>query len=516
MTFQPITIDFFGNGCKIVNYNNLKSSPVYTIPKDSRCGWLSNKIYSPIKTGEIKTKSNCQYTELYNTREQYINESKKQKAPSYSFGKAGIKEDEFYRKTKRKKRAKSAKNKNFTFKEENFNGDNCANNQNNISNKEEKQYNQYYEIGTKYVNESRKPKAPLYSFAGGPFKENYKTVRKVDNKFYPKNDFYEINKEYINESKKPRIVGYSFGKEKRIDPNIKKKWKYKYNGNIKENNKNNKNIVFEEEKNLNKGDNCPNLIIKDEQIEKEKNKNINKNINNNLTQYSFHDYYNVIKYYINESQKPRVVGYSFGKTSGVKPKIIKGKNGEGNMFYNIREKYINESQKPFAPKYSFGRPKTSIPQEKKKKKKYRLMSKSAIFNNNKSQSKVMESRELKDFINKKNGPGPGSYEISGNIGENALKISLSPFGRIGPKDNRYPGPGHYMPNYKIIKKQYPIYSIGNDERFEYYEDYYYPNNNKMNLSYGSQYYRRNPSWIIAKNCKYELLDRIQRENNRYK
>lgn len=487
MSFKPLEINFFGSGCKVVNYINQKSSPCYTIPKDSRSGWLSNKIYSGPKPGE-ELKS--EYRDFYDTRENYIHESKKNKAPSYSFGKAGIQEDEFYRKTKRKKRPKTAKNKN-SF----------------INNEKEEEYHQYYEIGKQYVNESRKPKAPLYSFPKAFNKKNYLTFRKVPNKFYPKNDFYETVTQYIKESKKPRILGYTFGKEERLDANIKKKKKYKLKGKNKENNKN---LVFEEEKNLNKGDNCPNLDDKEEKKENDEEKEKEKN-NNNLN-YSYHDYYDVRKYYIYKSEKPRVVGYSFGKTSGVKPKIIKGKYGEGNMFYNIREKYINESQKPYAPKYSFAKPEQFIPGEKNRKKKYKLRAQSAIFSN---KNKAMESNELKIYSGKKNGPGPGSYEISGNIGENALKISLSPLGRSSLKDNRYPGPGAYRPNYKVVKKQYPIYSIGNDERFDYYEDYYYPNN-RMNRSYGSQYYRRNPSWVIAKNAKYELLDRIQRENNRYK
>ena len=96
------------------------------------------------------------------------------------------------------------------------------------------------------------------------------------------------------------------------------------------------------------------------------------------------------------------------------------------------------------------------------------------------------------------------------MGENALKISISPCGRKGPIDNRYPGPGSYYPRYYVVKKQYPIYSIGNAER-ECYEGYY-PINHSMNLSYGSQYYRRNPSWIVSKR---NLIDNIKNANFRY-
>ena len=34
----------------------------------------------------------------------------------------------------------------------------------------------------------------------------------------------------------------------------------------------------------------------------------------------------------------------------------------------------------------------------------------------------------------------------------------------------------------------------------------------MNLSYGSQYYRRNPSWIVS---KQNLIDNIKNANFRY-
>ena len=64
--------------------------------------------------------SNYNYTELYNTREQYIHQSQKITAPSYSFGKAGMEEDQFYIKTKSKDKSnvykvKSDKSKNIKF-----------------------------------------------------------------------------------------------------------------------------------------------------------------------------------------------------------------------------------------------------------------------------------------------------------------------------------------------------------------------------------------------------------------
>ena len=525
MSFKPIQINFYGNGCKVGNYTNLKSSPVYTFPKDSRSGWLSNQAYPPAKPSTAKIKSGCKYTELYNTREQYVNESQKIKAPCYSFGKAGMEEDEFYKKTKIKKRPKSAKNKNINFNEENLSGDNCENNPNKTNKSEKEQsYHQYYEIGKAFVNESKKPKAPLYSFCCKPYGENYITTSKIDKKFLSEHDFYETTKYYIKESKKPRIVGYSFGKQKRIDPNIKKKWKYKIYGGNKENNKNN---TFKEENNFNQADNNPNnqnINNNSENNEKndqdenanKKSKKSKKNKKAPVANYDNskdlpHDFYNVREHYIYESQKPRVVGYSFGVDNGVKPKIVEGKKGEEPFFYNLREHYIYESQKPKAPNYSFGKPKIFIPSTKNKNKKYKLRTQSADLHRNIIIHYVEDEngKKIKN-ISKINGPGPGSYDTAGTIGENALKISISPCGRKGPIDNKFPGPGTYNPRYYTVKKQYPIYSIGNAER-ECYEGYY-PINYNMNLSYGSQYYRRNPSWIVSKK---NLIDNIKNENFRY-
>ena len=175
---------------------------------------------------------------------------------------------------------------------------------------------------------------------------------------------------------------------------------------MKENKKNNKNINFEEEKNLNEGDNCPNLN-NDENINEKNKEDKNSKIKNNkndidnnkqLSKDYQRDYYNVREHYIYESKKPRVVGYSFGKMSGVKPKIIIGKNGKESFFYNIREQYINESQKPKAPKYSFGRPKSSIPNQKNKNKKYFLRPQSVDFNNNLKNDGIEENDRFKNKI----------------------------------------------------------------------------------------------------------------------
>ena len=497
MSFQPLNVQFYGSGCKILNYYNLKHSPAYLFPKDTRDSWLPKNQYNP-SLNPPKTKSNYNYTELYNTREQYIHQSQKITAPSYSFGKAGMTEDDFYIKTKKKKtkikiRAKSAKYKNIKFPEEEMGeGDNCANIDGNKKNKnKEEPYHQYYEIGKQFVNQSSQHKAPLYSFAGGAFGQKYLTHSRIDNNFSPQNDFYELRKAYVNESKKPKILGYHFGTEKRLDPYIQKKVKNKSK---------NKKSEFKEEKDFKEGDNYDNVVVPEDQKEKDKDKekdsNLNNNNNKNNSKDMPHDYYNLREHYIYESQKPRVLGYSFGKMS----RTSKEKIGKETFFYNLNEKYINESQKPKAPKYSFGRPKSA-------------------FNNNvnnKNKNKIRPKSAARFSEEEKNTPGPGRYDIANEFGNDGIKIGISQYGRKYGKGNGVPGPGRYRPDINYVKKKYPIYSIGKAERegCSYPYNFYY--NNRMRFSYGAQYYRRNPSWIFAKTCKgEELHNKMMKENYRY-
>ena len=507
MNFHPVNVELYGNRIKILNYYNLNHSPAYLFPKNTRSSWLPKSQYTP-PSNPIKTKSNCKYTELYNTREQYIHESKKITAPKYSFGKEGMEENDFYKKTKQnKKRAKSAKYKNKNFEEENIEGDNCINqdNKNNKEEKKEETYHQYYEIGKQFVNQSTQNKSPLYSFAGGAFGKKYLTESRVDHNFKPEHDFYELRKAYVKESKKPKILGYSFGKQKRLDANIKKKWKYKmYNNNSSDNNDNKKDKnKFKEEKNFNQGDKYENVIIPDEKKE-QKNLDNKKNKQKeetklNLSKDAPHDYYNLREHYIYESQKPRLLGYSFGKN----PRIKKGKLSNETFFYNLNDHYIYESQKPKAPNYSFGRPQSAfIINNKNKNNKNKTRPKSAYINKN-EERKIM--------------PGPGNYDIPNDFGINGLKISMPHSGRKYGKNNGVPGPGRYTPDINVVKYKYPIYSIGISERDGCsYPLYYSYKKNRRRIPYGVQYYRKNPSWIFAKTCKgEELHKKILKENNRY-
>ena len=70
--------------------------------------------------------------------------------------------------------------------------------------------------------------------------------------------------------------------------------------------------------------------------------------------------------------------------------------------------------------------------------------------------------KLKYYYN--SNPAPNKYNISQKFGEDAKKITMSPYGRPEIKFNGNPGPDHYKPDYKKLKKSYPKYIIGTSKR----------------------------------------------------
>ena len=47
MHFHPSNVQFYGGGCKVLNYYNLKHSPAHAFPKDTRDSWLKQSQYIP-------------------------------------------------------------------------------------------------------------------------------------------------------------------------------------------------------------------------------------------------------------------------------------------------------------------------------------------------------------------------------------------------------------------------------------------------------------------------------------
>ena len=65
-------------------------------------------------------------------------------------------------------------------------------------------------------------------------------------------------------------------------------------------------------------------------------------------------------------------------------------------------------------------------------------------------------------------PGPGNYDIDGELGRSGPHFSLSPKRRDkrGNKStNKLPGPGDYNPSSSFTKKSAPGVSFGSNERF---------------------------------------------------
>ena len=274
-------------------------------------------------------------------------------------------------------------------------------------------------------------------------------------------DFYNVQEKYINESKKPRIPKYSFGKASRIEYKEKKK-SYNINNNIKTLGPKRVNIKnFEEEKNI-FGDNSPNNIkFEEEKVMKgDKSQNINKNKNNKKEDESEeNDIPGVGKYNIRGSLKVPVVKFGTEKKGLNYDKI----ESPGPAKYNLREKEFGKTNTkysiPKGPRGIKSRPFTPGPGKYDPSSK--LIKKSA------QKYSFPKDRRMHYFQNSY--PGPDKYNITTKFGENAKKITISPCGRMPIKNNGFPGPNKYNPDYKILKTKYPKYRIGTAKRRNIYD-----------------------------------------------
>ena len=293
------------------------------------------------------------------------------------------------------------------------------------------------------------------------------------------NDFYNVQEKYKNESKKPRILKYSFGKATRFEYKEKKK----NNINIKTLRPKSSKIYrnFEEEKN-NFGDNCPNnIIIKEEKnIKVDTSQNFKKAKKDNKEEdIEENDVPGVGKYNIRGSLKVPVTKFGTEK---------KGLNFEDNISpgpakYNLREKEFGKTNIKYSiPKGPRGikeRPFTPGPG------KYNpisnLIKKSSIKHS------FPKDKRMHYFEN--TNPAPNKYNTTTKFGEDAKKITMSPYGRNPIKYNDFPGPNQYNPDYKLLKIKYPKYKIGTAKRKNLYEinpSFPAPNKYYINERYNSQ------------------------------
>ena len=274
-------------------------------------------------------------------------------------------------------------------------------------------------------------------------------------------DFYNVQEKYVNESKKPRIPKYSFGKEIRIEYKEKKK-NYNINNNIKTLGPKRKNIKnFEEEKN-NFGDNSPNNIIKFEEekiLKGNKSQNINKNNNKKDDESEENGIPGVGKYNIRGSLIVPVVKFGTEKKGFNYDNIV----SPGPAKYNLREKEFGKTNTkysiPKGPRGIKSRPFTPGPG------KYDPSSK--LIKKSSQKYSFPKDRRMHYFQNIN--PGPDKYNTTTKFGEDAKKITISPCGRMPIKYNNVPGPNKYNPDYKILKTKYPKYRIGTAKRKNLYD-----------------------------------------------
>ena len=313
-------------------------------------------------------------------------------------------------------------------------------------------------------------------------------------------DFYNVQEKYINESKKPKIPQYSFGKAKRIEYKEKNN-RYKNSKNTSVGKKISNIHNFEEEKN-NLGDNAPNIKFEEEKIKKGdnlhnlKNKNKDKNKKKSEEELKENDIPGVGKYNIRGSLEVPVVKFGTEKKGLNYDNIV----SPGPAKYNLREKEFGKTNTkysfPKGPRGIKSRPFTPGPGKydpslnltKIKTKKYSFP----------------KEMRMKYFQN--TNPGPNKYNTQTKFGEDGKKISMARSQRINPKDNGVPGPNKYCPNYKILKTKNPKYRIGTAKRRNLFDtDPSFPGPNKYNINekYNSKK-PKSPTWKFG-TCKSSQL-----------
>ena len=315
--------------------------------------------------------------------------------------------------------------------------------------------------------------------------QNNKIINKLN---YEPADFYNVQEKYVNESKKPRIPKYSFSKASRIEYNKKKK-----NNNIatirpKSANINKKN--FEEEKN-NFGDNHPNNL----KFEEEKNikgdnyQNVTNNKNNKEEELEENGVPGVGKYNIRGSLKVPVVKFGTEKKGLYFDNIV----SPGPAKYNLREKEFGKTNTkysiPKGPRNIEPRPFTPGPG------KYDPLSNLTKT----SSSKYSFPKDQRMHYVYNSNPGPDKYNTRKNLGEDAKKISISPCGRMPTKYNGFPAPNKYNPDYRVLKKKYPKYRIGTAKRPNLYNSnvsFPAPNKYKIEDNFNSKN-PKSPHWKIG-------------------
>jgi hypothetical protein len=351
---------------------------------------------------------------------------------------------------------------------------------------------------------------------------------------FPAPNKYDIKDEISNLSTKPKHGGYSFGKSSNVKPktrpadeqllqsinNLKKKNK-KNKKKQKENNNNSADNMFKEKKieadeaaipeNIEKG------YYEDKNYNKKNKKDDDKKGKTSINFYNRNKINDEdLKYIQLDGTAPGVGRYNI--RSSVKVPVAKfgterkdiayqSPVSPGPSKYNLREEPGKDTIKVgfgTSARDEIKRPKTPGPGSYKietnlgddNAPKYSFGKEIRMGNIKNNNNKKKKIKKLEQFYPQ---PGPADYDTRTKFGSDARHITISPNGRRPYIYNNFPAPNAYLPNYKVIKKHYPSYRIGTAKRRDLYEvEKYFPAPNKYTIkdNYNSKR-PKSPSWKIG-------------------
>ena len=359
-----------------------------------------------------------------------------------------------------------------------------------------------------------------------------RTENKPNN--FPAPNKYDIKDEISNLSTKPKHGGYSFGKFSGVKPrvrpadeqllqsvnNLNKKHKKKKKE--KEKNNNSEDNIFKE-RNINADEAA---IVDNNETGPFEDKNYNKHTNDDKkakTSTNFYNNYHNNKINEDDLKHIQLDGTTPGAgryniRSSLKVPVVKfgterkdiayqSPVSPGPSKYNMREEPGKNTIK-----VGFGtstrdepkRPKTPGPGSYKiatnlgddNAPKFSFGKEERMGNVQGTNKKNKKIKKLEQFYPQ---PGPADYDTRTKFGSEARHITISPNGRRPYIYNNFPAPNAYLPNYKVVKKKYPSYRIGTAKRRDLYEnEKSFPAPNKYNVKENFNSKRpKTPSWKIG-------------------
>ena len=335
--------------------------------------------------------------------------------------------------------------------------------------------------------------------------EQHKKAKEINVYKNPAPCDYNTVGEYVNESKKPKAPGYSFGKANRDGKSkIKDKIKNKLDKKNKKNNNNN--FGFHEEK-MAKGDNAANIennkenVNENENTHKKKKKELKvfKNVFDNDVEagpgkYNLRTSLKVPTAKFGTAKKGLDYGNIVSPGPAAHNPLDKDIFGKNTLKYSISKGPRNIENRPFTP--GPGKYETRKNIGDKDSKKYSF------------------GHKPKLTYTKNNNPGPDKYDTRGIFGSEAKNILIKkPISKNEnlnynhPPQIRYdgfPAPNAYYPDYTILKKTYPKYKFGKAKKMYNYNNNYPSPDEYDIIGIENNNYKKPPSWIIGKSKRKPL------------